>query len=392
LAVPPKARARHRVRFDMIRRIGILLLALAGPAVLAQTALAGQFKMPVYYHAGSLSYSVVAADFNQDGNLDLAVADWGASQVSILLGRGDGTFRSARNFSAPAAIALAVGDFNGDHIPDLAVVQFGGTSDGTLGIYLGDGKGGFRHSATYNLGVEPVSVVVADFNGDGVEDIAVANRKGFGQSGSQGAVMIFFGEDQGRFKKPVICKLPGAPHGLAVGDLNGDGSPDLAVTQDAASSVTVLMNRGGGSFRVGKTYKAGANATGVALADLNHKGKLDLVVASTPGAAVLLGNGDGTFNGAKTYPASFCVEPQSVAIEDFNLDGNADVAIACLQQDSALFYGKGDGTFGAAVPIALKSGREAEGVASGHFRRDYGPDLAITILDDQRVAVLLNTQ
>jgi len=376
----------------MIRRIGILLLALAGLAMLPHSALAGQFKTPVYYKVGSLPYSVVAADFNQDGNLDLAVADWGTSQVSILLGRGDGTFRSARNFSAPAAIALAVGDFNGDHILDLAVVQFGGTSDGTLGIYLGDGKGGFRHSATYNLGVEPVSVVVADFDGDGVADLAVANRMGFGQGEKEGAVMVFFGDGHGRFGKPVIYKLPGAPHGLAVGDLNGDGSPDLVVTQDAASSVTVLMNRGGGSFRVGNTYKVGANASGVALADLNHKGRLDMVVASAPGASVLLGNGNGTFTGAKMYAASFCVEPQNVAIEDFNLDGNADIAIACLQQDSALFYGKGDGTFRAAVPIVLKGGREAEGVASGHFRSDYGPDLAITILDDQRAAVLLNTQ
>ena len=166
-----------------MKRIWWVLLALAGLAMLPQTALAGQFKTRVYYKVGSLPYSVVAADFNRDGNLDLAVADWGTSQVSVLLGRGDGTFRLARIFSAPAAIALAVGDFNGDHILDLAVAQFGGTSDGTLGIYLGDGSGGFRHFVTYNLGVEPVSVVAADFNEDGVVDIAVANRMGFGQGG-----------------------------------------------------------------------------------------------------------------------------------------------------------------------------------------------------------------
>ena len=114
-----------------------------------------------------------------------------------------------------------------------------------------------------------------------------------------------------------------------------------------------------------------------------------MVVASAPGASVLLGNGNGTFTGAKMYAASFCVEPQGVSIEDFNLDGNADIAIACFQQESALFYGRGDGTFRAAVPI--KNGGEAEGIASGHFRNGYGPDLAITILDE-RVAVLLNTQ
>jgi hypothetical protein len=374
----------------MKRMMSPLLLAIAGLAILPQVALAGQFKKPVYYNIGTLPYSIVTADFNQDGNLDLAVADWGTSQVSILLGRGDGTFHHPQNFSAPAAIALAVGDFNGDHIQDLAVVQFKGTNSGSLSIYLGDG-GGFHHSATYSLGVEPVSVVVADFNGDGVADIAVANRMGFGQSGKEGAVMIFLGDGHGRFRKPAIYKLPGAPHGLAVGDLNGDGSPDLVVTHDATASVTVLMNSGRGSFRVGNTYSAGTNANGVALADLNHKGKLDMVVASTPGVAVLLGNGDGTFNRANLYPASSCVEPQNVAIEDFNLDGNADIAIACFQQESALFYGKGDGTFSATVPIKLKNGSAAQGIASGHFRNDYGPDLAMTILSGS-VAVLLNTQ
>ncbi len=125
----------------MQRTIWSLAFAVAALAITTQSASAGQFKKPIYYNVGTLSYSIVTADFNHDGNLDLAVSDWGADQISILLGKGDGSFHPARTFSVPSCTGLAVGDFNNDGKPDLAIVEYEGYGTGALGIYLGNATG-----------------------------------------------------------------------------------------------------------------------------------------------------------------------------------------------------------------------------------------------------------
>src|ERR1700720_2567379 len=119
----------------MNRMTWMLLLALASLAVLPQTALAGQFKKPVYYSAPGLPWAVVTADFNNDTNLDLAVAHFGNQFVGTLLGKGDGSFRKGPSFSISpySPVGLAVGDFDGDHTPDLAVVEYNGPAMGKLG-------------------------------------------------------------------------------------------------------------------------------------------------------------------------------------------------------------------------------------------------------------------
>src|SRR5271170_715979 len=133
-----------------ISAVSTALFLLAGFAAVAPDAAAGQFKKPVYYNVGSLD-RIISADFNGNGYLDLAGADFFSGQVGILLGKGNGTFNPARYFSAPGAIALAAGDFDGDGHLDLAVVEYGGTGHSALGVFLGDGKGNFHNSATYTL-------------------------------------------------------------------------------------------------------------------------------------------------------------------------------------------------------------------------------------------------
>jgi len=200
-----------------MKRILWFLLAWVGLAMLPQTALAGQFKKPVYYPAPGLPEAIVTADFNHDGNLDLAVGDFGNELVQTLLGRGDGTFHKGPSFSVYpySVIGLAVGDLNGDHVPDLAVVENIGPANGKLGIFLGNGDGSFHKSAEYDLGYEPVSAAVADFDGDGHLDVAVTNE---GVNG-KGSVMVFFGNGNGTFRGPTIYKLPFYPYSVAAGDL-----------------------------------------------------------------------------------------------------------------------------------------------------------------------------
>jgi hypothetical protein len=376
----------------MIRSVGILVLALAGLAVLPQTALAGQFKTPVYYKVGGVPYSIVTADFNHDGNLDLAVSDLGANQISILLGKGDGTFYPARNFSVPSCAGLAVGDFNEDGIPDLAIVEYAGSGTGALGIYLGNGNGTFRAGASYVLGRGPVWLAVAFFNGDGHLDVAVANSRS-DTHGTGGSVMVLFGKGDGTFGKPMTYKLPGGPFAIAAGDLNGDGHPDIAVTTNAGS-VDILLNTGSGKFKHTKTYAAGFEPFGVTIAPLRRSGKghEDLIISCVQGVGVLLGNGDGTFGKETIYSTSrIGQKPSNAVVADFNRDGNPDIAAVLVEGNAALLYGKGDGTFGAAVPVKINVGG-GNSLATGDFDNNQAPDLAIIVFQVNKVVVFLNAQ
>ena len=175
---------------SMSRTHWIFLLAVATLSVGAVNVYAGQFKRVTYYGVGyrQQPYHVVASHLTNSGNVDLAVGDYLSDRVSILLGNGDGTFQKALTFPVPAPIGIAVGDFNEDGIQDLAVVETGGTADGAIAIFLGDGKGHFKLSASYALGVGSDQVAVADLNGDGHLDVAVTN---FGFGGAQGSVMTF---------------------------------------------------------------------------------------------------------------------------------------------------------------------------------------------------------
>jgi hypothetical protein len=156
--------------------LGALLVALLILSASASDALAGQFKKAAYYRAGQQPRHVVAGHLTASGNLDLVFADYLSNQVVTLLGNGDGTFQKPIQSPAPSPISLAVGDFNEDGNLDLAVVETNGTGDGAFAIFLGDGKSGFKLSASYPIGVESVNVAVADFNGDGHLDAAVTNQ------------------------------------------------------------------------------------------------------------------------------------------------------------------------------------------------------------------------
>jgi hypothetical protein len=354
-----------------------VFLSLLTGLLLLSSASAGQFKKPVYYdlgHDAGLN-GMVTADFNRDGNLDLAVAEETISQVGILRGKGNGTFHSVQGFSVPSPIALAVADFNGDQTPGLAVIESGGTGSGTLGIYLNNGDGTFRNSANYGLGAESISLVVADFNGDGHADIAVTNRTGYGNDGS---VMVFFGNGDGTFQPPHVYKLPGGPFGIAVGGLNGDHQPDLVVTEFDGRSVAILMNAGHGKFKHTLTYSTpDSEPRGPLLSDLKQHGKLDLVVNCASGVAVFPGRGNGKFGNATLYSTQGIGNgPTQAAVADFNRDGKPDIAVELFQGQPAMLYGNGDGTFQAAIPIKEK-GCCGDSLVAADFDADGAPDLAV---------------
>ncbi len=378
---------RHRLASTAL---GITILLLG-----THTALAKQFDRTSYVKAGTpRPHAVVVADFDNDGNLDIACTDFYRGEVSILLGNGNGTFQAPIKFSAPSAIALAVGDFNNDGLPDLVVVEFGGTGTGPLGMFLGTGNGHFRNSANYNVGIQPYSVAVGDFDGNGNLDVAVADSN---QDNKHGDVRVFMGTGKGTLKAPTIYPVKGAPFGIAARDLNGDKFPDLAVTQETAGLVAVLLNDGTGKFLPPVSYNAvGGEVVDLKIADLRNDGREDLVVANlSQGMVVLLNKGNGTFGKPTIYrPCSDnCEAPEACVVADFNLDGNLDVACATNINDSYFFYGDGTGKFGPAIPINdTINFNGGYSIAAGDFDHNGAPDLAIPIELKGKVAVLLNTQ
>jgi len=275
---------------------------------------------------------------------------------------------------------VVVGDFNGDGIPDLAVANAAATFffyQYALTILLGNGDGTFTATATSPLTeAYPSSIAVADFNGDGIPDLAVTNY-------IADTLTILLGNGDGTFTATTATPATGSgPDSVAVGDFNGDGIPDLAVTNDYSNTVTILLGNGDGTFTATAVSPATGNVpVSIAVGDFNGDGKADLAVANYKDGTltILLGNGDGTFTATAVSPATG-TEPFSVAVGDFNGDGKADLAVANKNGGNAgtltILLGNGDGSF---TPTAVSpaTGNGPESVAVGDFNGDGIPDLAV---------------
>jgi hypothetical protein len=308
----------------------------------------GTFKALGTAATGQSPQGVVAADFNGDGKLDLAIGD-DSGTVSILLGKGDGTFETRADYSTgTGAQAVAVGDFNRDGKLDLAVANYGpGFQNSTVLIFLGKGDGTFQPQVAYAAGVNPVGVLVGDFNRDGKLDLAVLdNNAPFG-------ISILLGNGDGSFQNPVLYSAGTNSRVGIVADFNSDGKLDLAVANIGDNDVSILFGNGDGSFQAPVNYPVGTYPTALWGADFNGDGKLDLITANTTGnsVSVLLGNGNGTFQAHADYSTG--PGPSGIGVGDFNADGRLDVAVAdsngstvsILLQGPAVSLSKTDLTF-----------------------------------------------
>jgi hypothetical protein len=320
--------------------------------------------------------SVAVADFNGDGIPDMAVANYnyeGSGSVTVLLGNGDGTFRSAPDLLTGIwSESPVVADFNCDGVADLAIVN---DLNGSLSIFLSNGDGKFRTGASPSTGKYPTSAAVGDFNGDGKPDLAVAN---YGAN----TLTILLGNGDGTFTPAKLSPATGSEPGtVAVSDFNGDGKADLVVWNSGDSTLTLLLGKGDGTFT-----PAGKNAIpltwirSVIVGDFNGDGIQDLAVSDNddnlPGIVVLLGNGDGTFKAAPKLSMSDDSLTASFAVGDFNGDGIADLAwVRQFYNSVTLLIGNGDGTFrlGPSAPV----GSFPPSVSAADLDGDGVPDLAV---------------
>ena len=331
--------------------------------------------------------TILTADFNGDGFPDLVILD--KNTISVLLGNGDGTFTAAPSPSNDLPGAIAVGDFNGDGIPDLAVAPV--LDEGNSEVLLGNGDGTFS-IANGSLGIgsgvaTSNSIAAADFNGDGKLDIVEACAS----LGDQpcNLLLIQSGNGDGTFIEfsSVPLSFLGS-QSMAVGDFNGDGQPDVAVTNSGTNGVNVFLNNGGGLSAVSAIPPTGTGPTSIAAADFNGDGKLDLAVANygSNNVTILLGNGDGTFTAAAS-PATGTA-PNSVAVADFNGDGVPDLAVANAGSSNVtILLGNGDGTFTAAAGPAADTGSTS--VVLADFNGDGKEDLVVANSGDSSATALL---
>lgn len=338
---------------------------------------------------GSGPEYAAAGDFNGDGILDIAVANARDNTVVVLLGRGDGTFAKSATLSLSASPGqIVAADFNGDGILDLAVVN-SAYAAGTVTIFLGNGDGTFSSvSSAPNVGGEPVSLAEADFNGDGIPDLAVT-------SSFTGTVFILLGNGDGTFTtSQMTLASTGCISSLATGDFNGDGKSDLVVTgnceYDQGNSVIILLGNGDGTFTAGAMPQTGHDVGSVAVADFNGDGIPDLALANSDGTAamsILLGKGDGTFASSDIGP-SVSEHPTAIAWGDFNGDGIVDLALVNTSGNAVeILQGKGDGTFSMAGSAA--TGNSPFSVVVGDFNGDGRPDIATANYFDSTVTVTL---
>jgi hypothetical protein len=323
---------------------------------------------------------LAVADFNGDGKPD--VLEQGTGTLLVLLGNGDGTFQAPISTNIGASLTgIAAGDLNGDGKADVV-----GVFDGNLLVYLSNGDGTFATGVSYSLGttLTPFApITLADFNGDKKTDLAVS----IFDATAPGQEIVFLGNGDGTFQAGKVSAGVDGPESVVAGDFNGDGKLDLAISffgipSSGLPGVAVLLGNGDGTFQA-PTVVISTDGNLFA-ADVNGDGKVDLVLQNFPGprvswAEIYLGNGDGTFSNNHSYFLS--VEPFSSltpVIADFNLDGKPDVAAG-----NYLMLGNGDGTFqgvgGLPLPFVNCSCTQLGAAVVGDFNKNAAPYVAAAV-------------
>lgn len=286
--------------------------------------------------------------------------------------------RTLLSFTAPVtyntgtgAAAVTVADFNGDGTADMAVAN--DASVANVSVLLGNGDGTFRAGGTYAAGAYAVDVTAGDVNNDGRPDLIVANSTG--SSSTTGSFNVLLNNGDGTFSAPKsFVAAPGA-HSVAVGHFNGDANLDVAV--QGGSGVTISMGNGDGTFGPANLYDAGPGPNDIAVADMNHDGLDDIAVpdiVSQGTVSILLNHGDGTFNPGVQYNAYSA--PYTIDMGDFNGDGNEDIVCPNSYASSAMtvLLGHGDGTYGPPQTYSLPT--TPFSIDIGDFNHDGVEDLA----------------
>lgn len=361
----------------------------------------------------SVTTGVSIGDVNGDGSNDLLVVNkndpffgTSASTMAVLRNNGTGSFTTP--FTNPddlyvtngvpvgMAINITTDPVSGRKVVDEAVTANGNDPITSLGndvtLYRAklDGSGLFfaSNDTTPLPGFSVSAVAKGDFNADGLTDIVIADP-----INNKIAVLLATGNPSNPFGSPRQFGTGSDPVAIAVGDLNGDGRPDIVVANQLDSTLTVLLNAGGGAFNPQPNALVGRTPTGLVMGDFNRDGTLDVAVSHTGfnlgsfvggffgtttagGFTVLTGNGNGTFRNAAEFGSS--VPSLGLATADFEGDGNLDIALVDGNPNGNVYIYRGDGFGRFALRAAFPAGEQPNSIAVGDLNRDGLPDIVVT--------------
>ncbi len=370
----------------------ILILASVLLATTQTFAASVSFATAAVYGSGAIGANAIAvADVNGDGYPDIVVATNDGVGVLLNNADGSGTYASVVDYPTGGTFSagLAVVDVNGDGFPDIVVTNMClNTPPACYGVavLINNTDGTFQSPVGYDSGgLETGGIAVGDVNGDGLPDLVLtSNCQEFTCAGGELTLLLNIGG--GQFGTSI--ELSDAKGPVTLGDMNGDGILDLI------TPAGVMLGVGDGTFGAANGQVAGGGANAIAVGDINHDGKLDVVSALPTGVAVQLGNGDGTLGSATYYKKTGGQNPLSVTIADFNGDNNPDIAVANECSSLALqpplnevtckgyayvgvLPGNGDGTFQSVVTLNTFGGL-ATSVAVGDANGDTKPDIFVS--------------
>lgn len=330
-------------------------------ALLLAHARAAEFTTPPRYPLASSGVSV-RADFNGDGRVDVASA---SGILSIALGQSGGSFKLKYQYTLSyGPIVMVAADFNRDGKMDIAIsgTCFIFADGGCVSVFLGNGDGTFQAEVDYDSGGQfPAGLGTADFDGDGIPDLVVSDREQY--LGSDSVLAVLYGNGDGTFYGPFGTVLNYWYYygPVVVGDFNGDRKPDVAVGFD--EGVLIFINNGGG-FLPAVPYDPTVYVTGLAAGDMNGDGHLDLVTTD----AVILGNGDGSFQSPIAFSGG-----NFPALADVNGDGKLDI-VEAFYNSAGVLLGNGDGTV---QPPIIFNVTGPSAILVADVNRDGHPDLLV---------------
>lgn len=349
-----------------------------GVELLEERANPVSFGQAATTYDGQNATTVATGDLNDDGYADVALAT--ATGGFAFLGDANGNLTLKSTFAVTDPRKILIADVNKDGKQDVVLANGGGQQAVS---YLGNGDGTFQSPVARNLTSGAADVVLADFNGDGKLDAAVASN----------VVMVLPNDGSASVFGPAAVYNTNA-NGLSIssGDFNGDGHPDIVLGDYADNRLDVLLNKGDGTFAAATPYALGWHAGSLQTGDFNHDGRDDIAVAyaGATSVAVLLANADGTFQPRTEYDTSVG-NAGSIAVADMDLDGNLDLTVAAPNANRAVVF-LGDGSGGFAAPVQAPTGPGPSCVVAGDINGDGLPDLiASNATSPGSVTAALNT-
>jgi hypothetical protein len=379
---------KHREK-GIVRRVVAVaaLLVLAGTAGAAGAARQRGSQGPSFARARAYptaAAAVAVGDLNGDAKADLVSANgWSSRTVSVLINKGDGRFRTKREFgTGRGPTSIAIGDLDGDGSGDIATANHGAD---TVSVLLNNGDGRFQAKRDYATGPGPLRIRVADVSGDGKPDLVTGTGNGI-------SVLLNAGDGSFQAKRDFGPGL--ALIDLAIGDLNTDGSADLATaTED--QGLFVFLNAGDGSFPAKRDYGTFFYPLSIEIGDVNGDGKQDLVASYSekeagPGVVVYLNRGLARFGSGTRYSlhGDWATGGHSPVIDDLNGDRKADVAVTSRLHAVSVLVNSGGGHL--RKQLDYGTGHTPHSVVVADLNGDRRRDLTIVNSDSNTISVLLN--